>query len=79
MYSGYGVACDESGFWNSDNDFAWNDLIFGVNSSSPSYADNRKKSFFVFGEGLINDINGIFATEETNFTLVTQIIYLLAE
>ena len=34
-----------------DNDFARNDIIFGVHSSSSSQPYNRKNNFLILGEG----------------------------
>ena len=47
MYSGYGMRFDSAGSWSFDNDTARNVLIFCVDNSSSSYADNRKNYFFL--------------------------------
>ena len=51
VYSGYGIAFDGAGLWNCGNNFARNVVIFGVDSSSSSHADNRKNNFLLLGEG----------------------------
>ena len=45
MYSGYGIAFDGADLWNFGNVFARNALIFGVDNTSSSHADNRKNIF----------------------------------
>ena len=37
VYSGYGIAFDGIGEWSY---YAWNVIIFGVDNSSSSHADN---------------------------------------
>ena len=43
-YSGYGIAFDGASSWSFGNDFTENDVIFGVDNSSPSYVDNCKNN-----------------------------------
>ena len=43
MCGGYGVAIDGVGSYNFGNNFARNVVIFGVDNSSSSHADNRTK------------------------------------
>ena len=38
--------------WSFGNDSASNVIIFGVDNSSLSHADNRKNNFLILGEGL---------------------------
>ena len=40
VYSGYGIAFDGQGEGSFDNDYARNIIIFGVDNSSSSHADN---------------------------------------
>ena len=47
MYSGYGLIFDCVGFWSFDNDFASHVIIFGVDNSSSSHADNRDNNVLV--------------------------------
>ena len=51
VYSSYVIIFDSAGSWNFADDFARNIVIFGVDSSSSSHADNRKNNFLVLGEG----------------------------
>lgn len=37
--------------WSFDNGFARNVVIFGVNNSSPSHADNQTNNFLVSVKG----------------------------
>ena len=79
--SGYGIGSDGAGSWSFANDFARKFVIFGVDNSSSSRADNRKNNFLVMeGERLADDINGNvdtikkkfsfnFTTAETKFCL----------
>ena len=46
MCSGYGIAFDGEGSRNLGNDFARNDVIFGVDNSSSSHDDKRKNILF---------------------------------
>ena len=69
MYTGYEIAFDGGGLWSFHNDFAGNVLIFGVDNSSSSHADNRKNNFLVLGEGLTYDINGSFGAAENKFSI----------
>ena len=69
MYSGYGMRFDSAGSWSFDNDTARNVLIFCVDNSSSSYADNRKKYFLVLGKGPTFRINGSFGSPEKNVSI----------
>ena len=64
MYSGYGVTFDSADSWSINNDTTRNAIIFGVDNSSLSYADNRKNNFIVLGEGQTFWINGSFGSPE---------------
>ena len=44
-YSGYGVKLDSASSWSFSNEFVRNVMIFGVDDSSSSCFDNRKKDF----------------------------------
>ena len=50
MCSGYGIAFDRAASWSFGNDFARNNLIFGVKNSSSSHTDNRKNNFLYLGK-----------------------------
>ena len=45
LYSGYGIVFDGKGEWNFDNDYARNVIIFGIDNTSSSHADNLKNNF----------------------------------
>ena len=56
--------------WNFDNDIARNVIIiFSVDSSSLSHADNYKNNFLVLGEGPSFGINGRFGSPEKKFSI----------
>ena len=44
-YSGYGIGFDRKGSYSSGNEVSRNVIIFGVDVSSSSYIDNKKKDF----------------------------------
>ena len=69
MYSGYGIAFDSAGSWNFGNDFARNFLIFGVDNSSSSHADNCKNNFLMLVEDLTYGINRSFGAPEKKFSI----------
>ena len=47
VYSGYGLTFGNAGSWSFDNDTARNVIIFGVDNSSSSHADNSKNNFLL--------------------------------
>ena len=57
VYSGYGIIFDSTGSCSFNNDSARNFIIFGVDNSSSSYADNRKNNFLVLGDDPTFGIN----------------------
>ena len=62
VFNGYVITFDSASSWSFDNESAKNVIIFGVDNSSSSHADNRKNIFLVLGEGLIFGINGGFGS-----------------
>ena len=60
MYSGCERTFDSIGSWSFNIDTVGNVIIFGVDNSSWSPADNPKNSFLVLGEGPTLGINGRF-------------------
>ena len=64
MYSDYVIALDWRGEWSFCNDYAGNVIIFGVDNSSSSRADNLKNNFVILGEGDTFGINGSFGAPE---------------
>ena len=69
MYSGYGIAFDGKGSWSFGNDYASNVVIFGVDNSSSSHADNHKNKFLVLSGGDTFGVNGSFAAPEKKFSI----------
>ena len=69
MYSGSGITFDSADSWSFDNDSARNVIIFSVDNSSSSHADNRKNNFLVPGEGATFGINGSFGSAEKTFII----------
>ena len=69
MYSGYAITFDSAGSLGLDNDTTRNGIIFVVDNSSSSHADNCKNSFLVLGEGPNFGINGSFGSSEKKFSI----------
>ena len=57
-------------WWSFDNDIATNVIIFGVDKSSPSPADNLESNFLVLGKGSTFGINGTFGSPEKKFSII---------
>ena len=68
MYHGNGITFDSAGIWSFPNDAAGNVIIFCVDNSSPSHADNRKNNFLVVAEGPTFVINGRFGSPGKEFS-----------
>ena len=68
VYSGYGITFDSSGLWGFDNDSCRNVVIFGVDNSSSSLANNCKNNFLVLGEGPTFGVNESFSSVDKNFS-----------
>ena len=69
LYSGYEITFDSADSWNFNNDFARNFVIFGVDSSSSSLADNSNNNHLVLGKGSFYEINGSFGSPEKMFVI----------
>ena len=69
MYSGYRIAFDSGGSWSFDNSTARDVIIFGVESCSSSYVDNRKNNFLILGLGPTYVINGRFGLAEKKLSI----------
>ena len=67
--SSYGITFDSTGSWSFDNDTTRNVIIFGVDNSSLSHADNRKIKILVLDEGPTFIINGSFGSPEKKFSI----------
>ena len=66
------ITFDNARSWSFDNDSARNFIVFGVDNSSSSRADNRKNNSLVLGEGPTFEINGSFGSPEKKLILVKQ-------
>ena len=64
MYSCYGIAFHRKGEGSFGNDTASNVVMFGIDNSSLSHADNFKNNFLVLGDADTFSIDGSFGTPE---------------
>ena len=48
-YSGYGIGFDRKGFFSIGDEIGRNVIIFGVDVSSSSHIDNKKKDILILG------------------------------
>ena len=69
MYNNYGIAFDGKGKCSFGNDYVRDVVIFGVDNSPSSHADNRKNNVLVIGEGDTFGINGSFGAPEKKFSI----------
>ena len=69
VYSGYGLAFLRAGSCSFHKDKARNVVIFNVDNSSSSHADNLKNNFVVQGEGQNYGINGSSGSPEKKFSI----------
>ena len=70
VYSGYGIWFDGAVLWSFGNDFPGNFVIFSVDNSLSSCADNCKNSFLkVLGEGPTDNISSSIGTIKKKFSL----------
>ena len=51
VYIGYGIPFDGKGTWSFVNNYARDAIMFGVDNSSSSHADNCKNNFLVLCKG----------------------------
>ena len=79
-YSGYGIGFDRRlNFSFPSGVFGQNVLIFGVDMSSSSHIDNKKKDILVLGKGPTQGLEHTLITEKMysiNFTLTKKKICL---
>ena len=64
MYSACRITFHSAGSWRFNNDITRNVIIFGVDNSSSSHADNHNNNFLVLGEVLTVGMNGSFGSPE---------------
>ena len=79
-FSGYGIGFDRrSSFSFPGGGFGQNVLIFGVDMSSSSHIDNKKKEILVLGKGQIQGLEHTLTAEKMysiNFTVMNKKICL---
>ena len=68
--SGYITTFDSAGSWSFDNDIGKTVIIFCVENSSSSHANNRENNFLTLGEDPTFGINGTFGLPEKKTTLI---------
>ena len=68
--SGYIITFDSAGSWSFDNGIAKTVIIFCVENSSSSHANNRENNFLILGEGPTFGINGTCGLPEKKATLI---------
>ena len=70
-YSGYGIGFDRKGLFSIGDEVDRNVIIFGVDMSSSSHIDNKKKNILILGKGPREELEHTVAAEKlysTNFT-----------
>ena len=65
-YSGYGTGFDKTGFFSLGNEIGINLMIFGVDMSSSTYIENKKKDILILGKG---------PTQRLEHTLTAEKLY----
>ena len=50
-YPGYGIGFDRKGFFSIGDEIGRSVIIFGVEMSSSSHIDNKKKDILILGKG----------------------------
>ena len=51
IYSGYGIGFDRKGSYSIGDEIGRNVMIFGVDMSSSSHTDNKKKGILILRKG----------------------------
>ena len=70
-YSGYGIGFDRETSFSFGNDFGKNVIILGVDMSSSTKVDNRKKDILILGRGPTQGLESTLSAEKMysiNFT-----------
>ena len=70
-YSGYGTRFHRKGFFSIGNEIGKNVIIFGVDMSSSTKIDNRKKDILILGKGPTKGLEHTLSAEKLhsiNFT-----------
>ena len=63
-YSGYDIGFDRETSFSFNNDFGKNVIIFGVDMSSSTKVDNRKKDILILGKGLTQELESTLSAEK---------------
>ena len=63
-YSGYGIEFDRKGFFSIGDEVGRNVISFGVDMSSSSHIDNKKKDILILGKDLTQDLEHTLAAEK---------------
>ena len=69
VHSDYRISFDGKVERRCGNDYARNVIIFGIDNSSSSHADNLKNSFLILAEGDTFGINGSFGAPAKQFSM----------
>ena len=70
-YSGHGIGFDRKGFFSIGDEVGRNVIIFGVDMSSSSHIDNKKKDILILGKGPTQGLEHTLTAEKLysiNFT-----------
>ena len=67
-YSGYGIGFDRRGNFLVSGRFGRNLILFGVDMTSSSQADNKKKDTLILGEGPRQRLGDTTLTVERNYS-----------
>ena len=74
-YSGYGIGFDRETSFSIGNEIGKNVIIFGVDMSSSTKIDNRKKDILILGRGPTQGLESTLSAEKMysiNFTKKIQ-------
>ena len=74
-YSGYGIGFDRKGCYSIGNEIGRNVIIFGVDMSSSSHIDYKKKDILILGKGPTQGLEHTLTAEKLysiNFTKKIQ-------
>ena len=66
-YSGYDIAFNRKGSFSIGNEIGRNVLIFGVDMSSTTKIDNRKKDILILGKGPTQGLEHTRCAEKKEF------------
>ena len=80
-YSGYGIGFDRKGFFSIGDEIRRNVITFGVDVSSPSHIDNKKKDILILDKGPTQGLEHTLGAEKfysINFTKHYKILFKLA-